>query len=339
MVLGQRNFHQNGEYTDATASTFYLAYSGIARDAVGNFYVADTWYCRVLEFQAPLSTDMSASVVIGQPQFTGVVKPTCATGGANGMMDPVGVAVDSQGDLWVSDHVADRVTEYVPPFTNGMAATLAIGQGNLQDTVCNGTSARTLCSPEGIAFDAEGDLWVADLAHYRVLEFVPPFSTGMAASLELGQPAATAFTSANPPSNPPVWTVTAAKICGPAAIAFDRGGDLWVADSSCNRVLEFVPPFTNGMAASVVLGQPNFSLDAPYEPTASSLGDPLGLSFDSNGDLIVSSNFGFRALVFVPPFRTGMNATVALGQPNLTTGSWRAPTDSTLSYPAGVLAW
>ena len=38
------------------------------------------------------------------------------------------------------------------------------------------------------AFDGSGNLWVADAFNQRVLEYTPPFSNGMAASLELGQP-------------------------------------------------------------------------------------------------------------------------------------------------------
>ncbi|HET7344581.1 MAG TPA: hypothetical protein VFJ05_01750 [Nitrososphaeraceae archaeon] len=43
----------------------------------------------------------------------------------------------------------------------------------------------------------------------------------------------------------------------PEGIALDSGGNLWIADNVNHRVLEYVPPFTNGKAANVVLGQPD----------------------------------------------------------------------------------
>jgi len=44
----------------------------------------------------------------------------------------------------------------------------------------------------------------------------------------------------------------------PIAVSFDSGGNLFVVDALNNRALEFEPPFSNGMDASVVFGQPDF---------------------------------------------------------------------------------
>lgn len=69
-------------------------------------------------------------------------------------------------------------------------------------------------------------------------------------------------------------------------VAFDKDGNLWAADQSNNRVLEFKQPFSNGMAASLVLGHSDFTAQAPTSnPTESSLSAPQGLTFDSNGNL------------------------------------------------------
>jgi len=45
----------------------------------------------------------------------------------------------------------------------------------------------------------------------------------------------------------------------PEQFGFDHTGDLFAADFANSRVLEFMPKFTNGMNASVVIGQPDFS--------------------------------------------------------------------------------
>ena len=170
---------------------------GIAADSSGNLYVADYEGCRVLQFQPPFTNNMNASVVIGEPDFT---TRTC-TASANTIELPLAVAIDSNGNLWVAErYTTSRILEFVPPFSNGMSATLVIGQTSLTSLAgCNqglaAPTASTICGAEGMTFDASGDLWVGDSNNERVLEFKPPFTTGMAASVELGQPAATAFTS------------------------------------------------------------------------------------------------------------------------------------------------
>lgn len=342
VVIGQATFSCCIYQPTAPAKTVG-APASLSMDGSGNLYVADPSHCRVLQFQPPFATDMRASLVIGQPQFMDANSPDCRMGGANGLMNPVSVAVDGSGDLWVADPDASRVTEYVQPFKNGMAAELSIGQTTVEDTYyCNGSNdythsphptARTLCGPAGVAFDAKGDLWVSDTDNLRILEFIPPFSTGMAASLELGQPAATGFTSVS------VTAPTASSFYYPEGLAFDSSGDLWVSDSYGNRVMEFVPPFSNGMAASLVLGQPDFT-HASQADAANGMNHPEGLFFDSKGNLIVADQENSRVLIFSPPFSSGMSATIAIGQPTMTSGTCLVPVAAnTLCSPHAVLAF
>ena len=94
----------------------------------------------------PFSNGMKANVVIGQQGFTSANVSDTATG----MGSSYSVAIDSKGNLWVSDDTNDRVLEYTPPFSNGMAATLAIGQTSTQAaTVCyeNPPTANTSVIP------------------------------------------------------------------------------------------------------------------------------------------------------------------------------------------------
>src|SRR5438105_4904633 len=123
-----------------------------------------------------------------------------------------------------------RVLQYTTPLSNGKAATLAIGQTDLTSGgVCSfvpSTTASKLCNPIGIAFDAAGNLWVADANVHRVLQFRPPLATNMAASLELGHPSGTAFTSTSPNNG----GRSGSSMDNPTALAFDDAGNLWVAD-------------------------------------------------------------------------------------------------------------
>ena len=347
IVLGQPDFTQRVSGVGGAASATTLFYpAGLAKDSAGDLYVASG--CQVLQFQPPFATGMSATVLIGPP-FTENAPVNCSSPASVGASSMV---FDSKGNLWLTEINSGRVTEYVPPFTGGMSATLAIGQPSLENTSpCNGMdfgkgdtypppTANTLCEPLGATFDSKGNLWVADLGNQRVLEFVPPFSTGMAASLELGQPAATAFTSNG------FATETASSLHAPNALTFDSSGNLWVADTEEGRVLEYVPPFSNGMAATMVIGEVGFGpcTQNCNSLNANTVGTAVALTFDSSGNLIVADNTDNRVLIFAPPFSNGMAATTVIGQTNMTSGAENqgdsaSPTASTLWGPGGVLTF
>lgn len=356
IVLGQRDLTHEESFNWVAgplanmplANTLNIP-SAIAKDAAGNLYVADSGACRVLQYQPPFTSGMNASLVIGQSgfnsllncpgdPFVAIVPVATATS-----LGPLGsVAIDSAGNLWVTDEWNHRVLEYVPPFSNGMAATLAIGQtSTAAGVLCyeQTPSASTLCSPTALSFDSKGNLWVSDHSFHRILEFVPPFSTGMAASLELGQPPATAFTSVLS------QTPSANSLDGPMGLTFDSNGNLWVADQSNNRVLEFIQPFTNGMAASIVVGQPNFLQveinQNQHYPAANTLNSPFGVAFDAGGDLLVSDTQNNRVLVFAPPLHNGMSASSVVGQSNFSGNDdnqgRNSPDANTLSRPGPAL--
>jgi len=290
--------------------------------------VSDYYNNRVLIYDSPFSTGESASVVLGQSQFT-----TSATGTtADSMFFPIGTSEDSDSNLYVNDTANSRVLQFKPPFANGMAASLAIGQPDFTSGFPNdGTpnaSQNGLNFAWGSAFDSSGNLWVADTGNHRILEFKPPFATGMNASLVLGQ---ANFTS-NMPAGPPSTATTSSGLDGPDMLAFDPSGNLWVTDAGNSRVLEFVPPFANGMAASLVIGQPDFVSNGPAT-TVSGLADPVGIAFDGAGDLWIEG--GNRVLEFKPPFANGMNASLVLGQASFTTDT-AATTQNGMSVPFGI---
>jgi sugar lactone lactonase YvrE len=274
----------------------------------------------VLIYNYPITTDgQAANLVLGQPDFVSSGFPVTATG----MNEPEDVAEDSAGNLYVSDYSNCRVLQFKPPFTNGMAASLVIGQPDFVTNTCN-TTQNGNEGPVGLAFDGSGNLWVVDYGSSRILEYVPPFTTDMNASLVIGQPNFTTNTA----------TTTSTGLNEPYYIAFDASGNLWVPDSTNNRVLKYVPPFTTGMAASLVIGQTDF-VSSGSNTTASSLDYPTGIAFDRAGNLWIGDTENDRVLEFVPAFATGMSASVVLGQPDFITAACNA-TQNGLCAPFGL---
>ena len=145
---------------------------------------------------------------------------------------------------------------------------------------------------------------------YRVLEYEPPFSTGEAASLVIGQTSLTGSGDSSPSGG----------LYGPTGIAFDSSGNLWVVDSGNNRVLEFKSPFSNGESASLVIGQPTFG-GYIGKTTAGGLNSPSYLAFDPSGNLWVTDQGNNRVLEFAAPFSTAEKASVVIGQADFTSSA------------------
>lgn len=342
IVLGQADFISSLPAQQPSASTF--APQAVAADSSGNLYISDAVHCRILRFQPPFSNDMKASLVIGAPSLTTASSSACtatpSTFGRNlfgSNYSAAGMAFDVSGNLWVSDYQNSRVLEYTTPFSNGMSASIVIGQKNMTGGSCNQSAtysptADTLCYPSNIAFDSSGDLWVTDGGNNRVLEFRPPFSAGMSASLELGQPSSAPFTSFDPDSS------ASTGFDHPSGLTFDTTGNIWVADSGNNRVVKFEAPFSNGMASTLSLSSP-----ATMPATQIGLSNPTALSFDSSGNLLVVDTANNRVMIYAPPFTAGMNGTFVLGQITFLSGYINAgrttPSTYTLAYPISIAAF
>lgn len=257
IVLGQPD--ANTACSGPASATVMSTTGGVAVNYFGEVWVADSPNSRLLKFKPPLKTGEAAALVLGQPNFmseTCVSPPT-----ASSLCGPIGVAIDASNFLWVADTQNNRVMRYPAPVKNvnaniefGHPAATAFTSNTAND---GGLSATSLYGPTGVGFDSEGDVWVADTQNNRVLLFPHTYKNGKAAIAVLGQPN---FTSSE--LNQGSLTPSVESLFYPQGIEVDSSGNLWVGDTSNNRTLQFTPPFTDDMNASLVLGQPDFVSNA-----------------------------------------------------------------------------
>ncbi len=259
-----------------------------------------------------------ASIVIGQTNFTNITSGP----GPAGLNEPQFVAFDKSGDLWVSDYANSIVAEYKAPFSNGSSAVLELGAPSFATNGCASTGLAYVCSPNGIAFDPSGNLWVADSQNNSIVEFKAPFSTGESVSMVIGQASETD------------GQVNASNLYNPFGIAFDGSGNLWVADSEDNRVLEFKAPLTSDEAASLVIGQSSLTSTSDDDARANMSG-PEDIAFDQAGNLWVADTDDSRIMEFAAPFTNGEEASQVIGQDNFTSAG-EGDTQSYIALPEAL---
>ena len=324
IVIGQKDF---ASAEIATSQKGLILPVKVVFDPSGNLWVGDAGNNRVLEFRPPFSTDMEASLVIGQPNFTAGAPATTQSGLRGQVFDEgvMGLGFDSSGNLWVADSPNNRVLEFKTPFSIGISASSVIGQKDF-DTALQGGSRDGLNFPSAVAFDRSDNLWVLDQFNNRVLEFKPPFSDGMNASLVIGQIDFETSASSTTQSG------LGGGVIGDLAI--DPSGNLWVGDAGNNRVLEFKLPFSSGMNASLVIGQASFVTKSSSMTESGLTGFyGAGVAFDPTGNLWVGDTYNNRILEFQPPFSPGMDASLVIGQQNFRT-STSSTSQSGLSAPS-----
>ena len=310
-VLGQTNFTTG---TPGLTNNTFNTPNGMAIDVANNkLYVAEFTNHRVMRFSLPITQNTQLpEVVFGQVNFTS----GSANGGggtsAAGFNGPFTMNVGTGGDLWITDILNNRVVMIPAAHTaaNGASATMVIGQPNLTSNTA-GLSSQNIASPYCVRLDASGNLWLADNVNRRTLRFNAPLSTFQNAAVALGVPDFTTNNAVAPSS-------TRVGNTGDVALV---GTALYMSDISNHRILRFDAPFVTGMAASVVLGQPNFTSNTANNPTSM-----LGLNFPqdlyTNGtDLFVADVNNHRVLVYlnVNSKTSGAAPDAVIGQPNLTT--------------------
>lgn len=287
-VYGQVDYthcNSNQGLAKPSASTLYQP-GGVTIDNSGNVYIADTNNNRVLYYPSGQTT---ATRVYGQPDFVSNGGGTSATS----LSTPMGVAIDSTGNLYVADLNNNRVL-YFP--SGQTTATRVYGQPDFSSYSANqggSPSANTLFHPWKIAVDSLGGLYVADTNNNRVLYY----PTGQTTAMRVyGQPDFVSNSANQGKSSPSATTLN-----GPTGVTVDSASGVYISDNSNQRVLYYSVGSTT---ASVVFGQPDFVSNNPNQNenvSAYTLNNPQGITVDGNGGLYIADAVNTRILYFPNP--------------------------------------
>jgi uncharacterized protein (TIGR03437 family) len=326
-VYGQSGFNAgtlNQGLPEPTAGTFDFvtgivfggAGAGAFNPSTGDMWIADTGNNRVLGFRNGAFSQ--AAYLMGQLDFP-YFQPNLIEGrelftvSGNNLGGDVAVdytANASAPHLYIADTFNNRILCFMDArnVQPGQQADMVIGQQDiagkpgsrfargLSNNPKNSSLSPTqtgLNLPSGVLVDPQGNLWVADSGNGRVLRFPAPFNNATPATptVVLGQ---ADFVSLN--VNPNQF-----QMAYPYGLVLYSNGALAVSDAKLNRVLIFNRPaggdFSNGQAATVVLGQASFSNDTP-SAAASGLNSPRHMGVDTDDRLYVADSGNNRMVVY-----------------------------------------
>lgn len=218
-------------------------------------------------------------------------------------------------------------------FPNFPAADLVLGASDLNTGGSGSATPFGLSAPTCVAFDpVSGKVFVVALSQRRILRFAnaEALASGANAEAVFGQ-INFSGTSAGLSQNKFGNNLTCCHL--------DQQGRLWVADRGNHRILMFhgAATLANGAPADLVLGQVDF-VTGTSGTTAAKLNNPFNVFVDDDDNLWVADTGNNRVLKFpnASSLANGAAATVALGQPNLTTVT-AGTSDVKFGAPLGVV--
>jgi sugar lactone lactonase YvrE len=266
-VLGQDSMTST---LPGTSDATFSEPLGCAVDKQDNLYISDLINNRVMFFP---KGSVNATRVYGQTNFS------TSFGGCNArnFNSPIGIALDSNGNLFVADTSNNRVVVFPPGSTT---PSNVIGQGSFDSCGSNRegeVGANTLSHPVDVVVDDQDGIFIVDSANTRVLYYplgaATPASGG--ATLAYGQPNLNSTTS----------ETSQTTITWPTAVAYDKMRSVLYVAQNSNRVSTF--NIGDGVNQIQVFGQKTFT-SSSQGTSAETFFNPAGMIVDRLGRLYVA---------------------------------------------------
>jgi uncharacterized protein (TIGR03437 family) len=343
--------------------------SGLAIDSTGDtphLYVADPYNNRVLGFNdlRNLKPGSPADIVIGQPDLATSVcnypagDPNQPT--QSNLCRPVGLLLDSSGNLYVADSLNGRVLRFPAPFSHkgNQQADLVLGKRDFTTPPIPDPNAGNMAIPYGLAFAGATGLLVSDQGLNRVLYF--PFTNGTFTSADNGKQATKVFGQPDFITATPGNTDT--KLNNPHHVSCDTDGRPYVADAGNGRLVVYDQILNNPASGSHAVYQlvnigtvegvfvnsntgeiwvtdlngnavrkfPRFDqlINTPTPTATISSINPVAITQDQYGDLIVAEAVN-RVTFYYPALAALNNASSRINFP-------LAPNTVASIYPGGI---
>lgn len=295
---------EGGAATTAGFSFPANSHVGLAVDAAGNLYIADSGTNRVRKVStAGVITTVAGAGVLGDPGFSGDGGPATSAK----LQAPSGVAVDQAGNVYIADTGNGRIRKVD---TSGVITTVA-GRGNGLVTGDGGPALNAqLANPSDVAIDPQGNLYIADFGNNAIRKVD---RNGTITSILRGS-------FGGCPSSP----VPAARAdVRAASIATDSQGNLYIGNVAADCVLMMD---TSGMVSTVAGGGNQIKADN-VPATSALLGNVWGVNVDPAGNFYFTNSLGYinkvvpRAITSPPPVITGV-VNGASFNPGIAANTW-----------------
>jgi uncharacterized repeat protein (TIGR03803 family) len=232
---------------------------------------------------------------------------------------PDGVAVDTSGNIYIGDLGNNRVRK-VTVATGDISTVAGDGTGGYSGDGGLATKAE-LSSPEGVAVDHAGNIYIADHTNSRIRKVT--VSTGIITTV--AGDGTTGYSGDG-------GLATKAELCAPEDVTVDSAGNIYIADS-CNNRIRKVTASTGIITTVAGDGKGGYSGDGG-QATSAELSDPIGVGLDTANNIYIGdfSNNRIRKVTV----STGIITTVAGDGKAGYSGDGGPATSAELNFPGGV---
>ncbi len=287
--------------------------SGVAVDAAGNYFIADTnnYVIREVNAGTGVITTVAGNGIGGYSGDGG--QATSAE-----LKSPVAVALDA-GDLFIADS-GNNVIRKVDLSTGVITTVAGNGTAGYSSNGGAATSAE-LWNPQGVAVDTEGDLYIAN-SYNNVVRKVD-LSTGVIT---------TAAGNGTANYSGDGGQAMAATFDSPSGVAVDTAGDIFIADTF-NNVIREVVHSTGEIITVAGNGDSGYNGDGG-QATDAQLTAPTAVAVDAAGDLFIADNG--NDVVRAVDHATGLISTIAGDNVWGYSGDGGPATAAALNFPTGV---